>query len=88
VSFGEVALWFFGLCLLIGLLGHLKHLIGETLESIVVQGLVLFLGVENAVPIPENIKFTQARPVLHVATWPRHIVYGTIHLPLYVVALG
>jgi hypothetical protein len=48
MSFGEVTLRFFGLFLLIGYLGHLEHLICETLELVTVSGLVLFLGVENA----------------------------------------
>jgi hypothetical protein len=48
MTFGEVTIWFFGLFLLIGPFGHLEHLICETLESIVVLGLVLSLGVKNA----------------------------------------
>jgi hypothetical protein len=36
MSFGEVALWFFGLFLLIGLFGRLENLICETLESFTV----------------------------------------------------
>jgi hypothetical protein len=47
MSFGEVALWFFGLLLLIGLFGRLEHLICETLKSVVVPGLVLSLGMED-----------------------------------------
>jgi hypothetical protein len=48
MSFGEVALWFFTVILLIGLLGHLERLICETLESVTVLSLVLSLGVEDA----------------------------------------
>jgi hypothetical protein len=48
MSFEEVALWFFGLLLLIDLFGHLEHLIFETLELIAIPGLVLPLGMENA----------------------------------------
>jgi hypothetical protein len=48
MSFGEVALGFFGLFLLISQFGHLEHLICETLESVIVPSLVLSLGVENA----------------------------------------
>jgi hypothetical protein len=48
MSFEEVALWFFGLFLLIGTFGCLEHLIYETLESVIVSGLVLYLGVKNA----------------------------------------
>jgi hypothetical protein len=47
MSFGEVTIGFFGLFLLIGPFGCLKHLICETLESGAVSGLVLSLGVEN-----------------------------------------
>jgi hypothetical protein len=64
VSFREVTLRFFRLFLLIGPFGRLEHLIYETLESVVVPGLVLFLGVENTDAIHEAFKFTQPRPVL------------------------
>jgi hypothetical protein len=47
VSFREVTLGFFRLFLLIVPFGRLEHLIYETLESVVVPGLVLSLGVEN-----------------------------------------
>jgi hypothetical protein len=66
MSFGEVTLGFFGLFLLIGPFGHLEHLICETLESVTVLGLVLFLGVENADVIQESFKFTWPRLVLLV----------------------
>jgi hypothetical protein len=64
VSFREVTLRFFRLFLLIGPFGRLEHLIYETLESVVVSGLVLFLGVENTDAIHEAFIFTQPRPVL------------------------
>jgi hypothetical protein len=48
VGLGEVALGILRLLLLIGRLGRLKNLICKTLESVVVSGLVLSLGVENA----------------------------------------
>jgi hypothetical protein len=48
MSFGEVALWFFGLLLLIGLFGRLGHLICETLKSAATPSLGLSLGVEAA----------------------------------------
>jgi hypothetical protein len=51
MSFREIAIWFFGLLLLIGLLDHLEHLICEILESNAVPGLVLSLRVKNADPI-------------------------------------
>jgi hypothetical protein len=47
MSFGEVALLFFGLFLLISLFGLLEHLIYKILKSIVVPGLVLSLGMED-----------------------------------------
>jgi hypothetical protein len=88
MTFGEVAIWFFGLFLLIGPFGHLEHLICETLESIVVLGLVLSLGVKNADAIQEAFKFSQPRPVLLVASWLFHRVDKRISFPLLVVALG
>jgi hypothetical protein len=48
VSFEEVVLGFFRLFLLIGPFGCLEYFIYETLELVVVSGLVLSLGVENA----------------------------------------
>jgi hypothetical protein len=48
VSLGEVSLGILGLLLLIGRLGHLENLICKTLGSVIVSGLVLSLGVENA----------------------------------------
>jgi hypothetical protein len=44
VSFGEVALMFFGFFLLIGPFGRLEYFICKTLESVAVSGLVLFPG--------------------------------------------
>jgi hypothetical protein len=88
MSFGEDALWFFGLLLLIGLFGCLEHLICETLESVIVLGLVLSLGVEDIDAISETFKFTQSRPILLVASRSLHIVDKMICLPLLVVALG
>jgi hypothetical protein len=46
MSFREISLWFFGLFLLVDLFGRLKYLICETLESVVVLGLMLSMGVE------------------------------------------
>jgi hypothetical protein len=47
MSFREAAIGFFGLFLLISPFGHLEHLICKTLESVVVLGLMLSLGVKN-----------------------------------------
>jgi hypothetical protein len=88
VSFGEVALRFFGLFLLIAPLGRLKHFIYETLESVTVLGLVLSLGVKNANAIQEAFKFIRPGPVLLVVSWSLHHIDGTICVPLLVVALG
>jgi hypothetical protein len=88
VSFGEVALGLFGLFLLIGPFGHLECLICETLESVTVSGLVLFLGVENEDAIQEAFKFTWPRSVLLVASRLFHRIDGMIRFPLLVVALG
>jgi hypothetical protein len=48
VHLGEVALGILGLLFMIGRLGHLENLICKTLEVVIVLGLVLSLGVENA----------------------------------------
>jgi hypothetical protein len=82
MSFGEVALGFFWLFLLIGPFGRLEHLICETLESVVVLGLVLFLRVENAYAIQEAFKFTWPGLVLLIVSWPFHHIDGMIHFPL------
>jgi hypothetical protein len=87
MSFREIALWFFGLLLLTGLLDHLEHLICETLKSNAIPGLVLSLRVENANPIQEAV-FTQPGPVLLVVMQPLYVVHGAIRLLLLVVALG
>jgi hypothetical protein len=58
VSFGEVALGFFRHFLLIGHFGRLEYFICETLELVVVPGLVLYLGMEKVDVIQEAFKFT------------------------------
>jgi hypothetical protein len=44
VSFGEVIVGFFRLFLMIGPFDRLEHFICETLESVTVLSLVVFLG--------------------------------------------
>jgi hypothetical protein len=88
VSFEEVALRFFGLFLLFGHSGRLEYFICETLESVAVLSLVLFLGVEDADAIQEAFKFTQPGPVLLVVSRSFHSVDRMICIPLLVVALG
>jgi hypothetical protein len=88
VSFGEVALGFFGIFLLISPFGCLEYFICETLELIAVPGFVLSLGLENADAIQEAFKCTRPGPVFLVASWPFHHVDGMIHFPLLVMALG
>jgi hypothetical protein len=58
------------------------------LELVIVPGLVLCLGVENADVIQEAFKFTWSGLVLLVASQLFHCIDGTIRLPLLVVALG
>jgi hypothetical protein len=58
MSFEEVALELLGLLLLIDQLSRLENLICKTLESIIVSGLVLSLGVKNANAIQEAFEFT------------------------------
>jgi hypothetical protein len=88
MSFGEVALCFFRLLLLIDLFGCLEHLICEILESVTIPSLVLSLGVKYIDAIQEAFKFTRPGSILLVASWPLHIVDRIIHLPLVVVAFG
>jgi hypothetical protein len=88
MSFGRVTLGFFRLFLSIGPFGRLEHLVYEILELVIVPGLMLSLGVENADAIHEAFKFTRPGPVLLVASQLFHRVNGMIHFPLLVVSLG
>jgi hypothetical protein len=88
VSFGEVALRFFRLILLIGPFACLEYFIYETLESVTILGLVLSLGLENVDAIQETFKFIWPGPVLLVASRSFHLIDRTIRFPLLVVALG
>jgi hypothetical protein len=88
VSFGEVALRFCKLFLLIGPFGRLEYFICETLESVAVLGLVLSIGMENADVIQKAFKFTRPGSVLLVVSRPFHRINRTIHFPLLVMALG
>jgi hypothetical protein len=88
VSFGEVTLGILRLLLLIDYPGHLENLICQTMELVVVSGLVLSPGVKNANAIQEALEFTQPGPVLLMATRLFHHIDGTIHFSLLVVALG
>jgi hypothetical protein len=88
VIFGEVALRFFGLFLLIGPFGRLEYFIYETLESVTVLSLMLSLGVEDADAIQEAFKFTRPGPVLLVVSQLFHHIDGMICFPLLVVALA
>jgi glucose uptake protein GlcU len=88
MSLGKVALGILGLFLLISPSGHLENLICETFESVIVLGLVLSLGVENANAIQEAFKFTRPGLVLLVVSRLFHIIDGMVSLPLLAVALG
>jgi hypothetical protein len=88
MSFGEVTLGFFMLFLLVGPFGHIEHLIYETIESVIVSSLVLFLGVKNADGIQEAFKFARLGLVLLVASRLLHHVDRAVFFPLLVVALG
>jgi hypothetical protein len=88
VNFGEFALGFFRLFLLISPLGLLEHLIYETMESVIVPGLELSLGVKNEDAIQEAFKFTQPGSVFLVAWKLFHHVDGIIRFPIVVLALG
>jgi hypothetical protein len=67
---GEVALGILRLLLTIGRFGHLENLIYKTVESVIVSGLVLSLGVKNTNAIQEAFEFTQPRPVLLMVMRP------------------
>jgi hypothetical protein len=73
---------------LIGRFGRLEHLIYETLESIVIPGFVLSLGMENIDMIQEAFKFTRFGSILFVVSRPFHHVDRMIHFPLLIVTLG
>jgi hypothetical protein len=88
VSFEDIVLWIVRLLLLIGLFGHLEHLICETLESVAVPDLVLSLRMENADPIQDTFKLTRPGLILLVPTRPLYVVQGVSHFPLLVMALG
>jgi hypothetical protein len=88
MSLGEVVLGILGLFLLIGPFVHLENLICKTLESVVVLGLVLSIGVKDADAIQEAFKFTRPGPVLLMAPWLFHCIDRMPRFPLLVVALG
>jgi hypothetical protein len=88
MSLEEIALWIFGLFLLIDLFGCLEDLIGETLELAAVPGLVLSMGVENADLIQETIKLSRPRPVFFVVTRPLYASHGAVCIPLLFLTLG
>jgi hypothetical protein len=88
MSFGEVSLGLFGLFLLINPFGRVEHPIYETLESVIVSGLVLSLRVENTDAIQEALKFTWSGPVLLVATRTLHVGHRAVRFPLLVMTIG
>jgi hypothetical protein len=75
MSLGEVAIGILGLLLLIG---RLENLICKTLESVVVFGLVLSLGVKNANAISKAFEFTRPGPVLLMMMRPFYRVDRTV----------
>jgi hypothetical protein len=88
VGLREVTLGILGLPLMIGLLGRLENLICKTVESVIVSGFVLSLGMENANAIQEAFKFTQPRPVLLMMMGSFNRVDRMNQLSLLVVALA
>jgi hypothetical protein len=58
------------------------------LESVAVPGLMLSLGLENAVLIQETFKLSKLGPVFLVATQPLYVGYIAVFLPLLVMTLG
>jgi hypothetical protein len=74
--------------LLFGTFGRLEYFICKTLESIIVLGLMLSLGVKNADAIQEAFKFPWLGPVLLIPSWLLHRIDEMIRFPLLVVDLG
>jgi predicted benzoate:H+ symporter BenE len=88
VGLGEVALGIHGLFLLIGRFGRLENLICKTLESVIVPGLVLPLGVENANAIQDAFKFARPGPVLLMMMRSFNHIDRMVQLSPLVVSLG
>jgi hypothetical protein len=80
VSLDEVSLWIFGLLFLVGLFRQLEDLICKALQSVVVPGLVLSLGVENIDLVQESFKLSWLGPILLVVTWLLYVSYGAVQL--------
>jgi hypothetical protein len=87
ISLREVTLGILRLFLLIGWLGHLENLICKTLESVVVSGLILFLGVKNANAIQESFEFAWPGSMLLMMTRSFYRVDRTVWSSLLVAAL-
>jgi hypothetical protein len=88
MSLGEVTLGNLVLLLLIGHLGHLENLICKTMESVIVLGLVLSLGMKNKIAIQEAFEFTQPGPVLLMTMRPFYRIDTTVRFSLFIIALG
>jgi hypothetical protein len=88
VCLWEIAIGILKLLLMIGQFGHLENLICKTLESVIVSGLVLSLGVENANVIQEAFEFAWPGSVLLMTARPFNCVDRMVRLSLLVVALG
>jgi hypothetical protein len=87
VSLGEINFWIFRLLLLIGPFGRLEDFNCETLESVIVLGLMLSLGVENADLTQETVKLSRHGPIFFVTTRPLYVGHGEVCLPLLVMTL-
>jgi hypothetical protein len=73
VSFEEVTFWVFRLLFMIGLFGRLEDLIYKALQSVIVPGLLLPLGVEDADSVLETFKYSRSGMILLVAMRSLHI---------------
>jgi predicted benzoate:H+ symporter BenE len=88
VGIGEVIIGILGVLLMIGRFGRLENLIYKTLESIVVSGLVLSLGLKNTNAIQKAFEFTRPGPVLLMMMRSFNHINRMVQLSLLVVALG
>jgi hypothetical protein len=88
MSLGKVTLGVLGLLLLMDRVGCLENLICKTLESVIVSGLMLSLGVKNANVILEAIKFARLGLVLLMMTMLFYHIDRMVRFSLLVMAHG
>jgi hypothetical protein len=80
VRLREVALRILRLLLLIDLFGCLNDLICKASQSVIVQGLVLFLEVKDADLVLESFELSWPGLVLLVVVRPLYVGHGVVQL--------